>query len=204
MATPNLFSARPVVIFAWVRASTSGFTRSATRAVRPREVASAEIIPISSALSALIWRMSSARARRSSRSVLPTPEKTMRAAGMPAARAMRSSPSLTTSAPEALAGGGGPARRGCRSPSSRNAPRRRARHRPARRSARGRGGAGCRRNRPRQGVPTAWAMRSSGTPSTSSPSRACMARCGRAAMSSPKLGSGSSCAGRGEGAAIAS
>ena len=44
MATPNLFSDRPVVILAWVLASTSGFTRSATRAVRPSEVASAESI----------------------------------------------------------------------------------------------------------------------------------------------------------------
>ena len=34
IGTPNLFSARPVEILAWVPASTSGLTRQATRAVR--------------------------------------------------------------------------------------------------------------------------------------------------------------------------
>ena len=43
--------------------------------------------------------MSSASARRSSRSLLPTPENTIAVGGMPASRARRSSPSLTTSAP---------------------------------------------------------------------------------------------------------
>ena len=100
MATPNLFSLLPVVILAWVLASTSGFTRSATRAVRPMPVAMAEIIAISSALSALIWKMSSAEgvARSRARSCRRR-RRRWRAAGMPAARAMRSSPSLTTSAP---------------------------------------------------------------------------------------------------------
>ena len=59
----------------------------------------ADSMSSSSALSTLIWPMSSASARRRSRSDLPTPENTMCAGGMPAARARRSSPSLTTSAP---------------------------------------------------------------------------------------------------------
>ncbi len=52
--------ARPVVILACVPASTSGLTRSATRAMRPMPAAIAESIASSSALSTLIWAMSSA------------------------------------------------------------------------------------------------------------------------------------------------
>ena len=61
--------------------------------------ASAESTSNSSALSTLICAMSSESASRSSRSVLPTPENTMRSAGTPAARRASSSPSLTTSTP---------------------------------------------------------------------------------------------------------
>ena len=96
---PNLSRARPVLILAWVPASTSGFTRRATRAVRPEAAAMAESMSSSSALSMLICEMPSERARLSSAMVLPTPEKTISAGAMPASRARRSSPSLTTSAP---------------------------------------------------------------------------------------------------------
>ena len=51
--------------------------------VRPMPAAIAEIISISSMLSALICMMPSASARRISRSDLPTPEKTIALAGMP-------------------------------------------------------------------------------------------------------------------------
>ena len=97
---PNLFSLRPVVIFAWVWASTSGLTRKADHRRRPRE--SATSFKPSSSGSRFDIDLQNAgidgelpvRAR-----VLPTPEKTMCSGGMPAARARRNSPSETTSAP---------------------------------------------------------------------------------------------------------
>ena len=96
---PNLLSALPVVILAWVPASTSGLMRSATFIVRPMELAMAEITSSSAALSTLIWPIASPIASRISRAVLPTPENTMSCAATPPARARRSSPSLVTSAP---------------------------------------------------------------------------------------------------------
>ena len=70
----EFIAARPVEILSWVLASTSGLIRSATLAVRPIAAAIADSVCSSSALSMLIWPMSSASARRSSASVLPTPE----------------------------------------------------------------------------------------------------------------------------------
>ncbi len=97
---PNLCSAPPVEILAWVWASMSGLTRTATGAVLPRRTARAFRASNSGRDSTLIWRMPETRAKASSRSVLPTPEKTILSGGTPARRARRSSPSLTTSAPQ--------------------------------------------------------------------------------------------------------
>ena len=96
---PNLFSDLPVAILAWVRASTSGLTRSAIGAVRPSAVATSESAASSGSDSTLNWRMPWRRASSISALVLPTPEKTMRSPGTPAARARRYSPSETTSMP---------------------------------------------------------------------------------------------------------
>ena len=96
---PNLFSRRPVVIFAWVAASTSGLTRSAIVASRPEAAASSASATSSGSLSTLNWKMPVSSPKRSSSRVLPTPENTMRPGGMPAASARFSSPADTTSAP---------------------------------------------------------------------------------------------------------
>jgi hypothetical protein len=96
---PNLFSLLPVAILAWVRASTSGFTRIVTGAVTPREVATSDSARISGSLSRLSCRTPPRSAVRISPRVLPTPEKTIRSPGTPAATARRYSPSDTTSMP---------------------------------------------------------------------------------------------------------
>ncbi len=96
---PNLFSDFPVEILAWVRASTSGLTRTEMGAVRPASCASDDSSASSGSDSMLMQRMSSASASRSSAAVLPTPENTILFAGMPAARARFNSPPDTTSAP---------------------------------------------------------------------------------------------------------
>ena len=96
---PNLFSDLPVEILAWVRASTSGLTRMAMRAIRPRAEATSESASSSGSDSTLKQRMSSSSASAISARVLPTPEKMILFAGTPAARARRSSPSETTSIP---------------------------------------------------------------------------------------------------------
>ncbi len=96
---PNLFSLRPVAIFSWVFASTSGFTRIATGARSPIPAATSDSATSSGSLSTLNCRMPPSSATRISPRVLPTPENTIRAPGIPAATARRYSPSLTTSAP---------------------------------------------------------------------------------------------------------
>ena len=96
---PNLFSDLPVEILWCVRASTSGLTLSAMRAVAPFWRAIAEIARNSGSDSTLKHRMSSSSAWAISAAVLPTPEKVMRDPGTPAARARRNSPSDTTSMP---------------------------------------------------------------------------------------------------------
>ena len=82
-----------------VRASTSGLMRRETRAVTPASPATAEIRSSSASDSALSWRMPERSARAISSRVLPTPENTIRCAGIPAASARRNSPAETTSAP---------------------------------------------------------------------------------------------------------
>ncbi len=92
-------SALPVVILAWPPAPMLGLTRIATTARTPFCRAISASSPISGSDSRLISATPTSRAKASSRAVLPTPEKTMRSAGMPAARARRISPSETVSAP---------------------------------------------------------------------------------------------------------
>ncbi len=190
MGTPNLFSVSPVVIFAWVRASTSGLTRSAQRARRPSPTATSDSAAASSALSMLSWRMSASSAARISARVLPTPEKTMPEAGTPAARAARSSPSLTTSAPRpsrarvwttAMLGLALVAK--C-SVASSPAPRIAAASARARRRS-------VLVEYTQAGVPISAAMRASGTSSSISPARGSMVSAGRWARRSPKEGSSS-------------
>ena len=96
---PNLFSALPVAILAWVRASTSGLTRIATGAATPSRCATSESArELGLGLDVELADAGSS-ASRISPPVLPTPEKTIRSPGTPAARARRNSPSETTSMP---------------------------------------------------------------------------------------------------------
>jgi len=74
---PNLFSALPVVILAWVAASTSGLTRSATGAVTPRALASPEITRSSCSDSTLNCMMPASSAAAISAADLPTPANTI-------------------------------------------------------------------------------------------------------------------------------
>ena len=96
---PNLFSALPVVILAWVRASTSGLTRMAMATVAPFDDAISEMRSSSGSDSTLKQRMPVSMASAISRAVLATPEKTILSGVAPAASARRSSPSETTSSP---------------------------------------------------------------------------------------------------------
>ena len=83
---PNLFSALPVAILAWVFASTSGLTRTeiaggaALRLPRSRTAA-----PAPASDSTLTQRMPSSSASASSAAVLPMPENMIFSGGMPAA-----------------------------------------------------------------------------------------------------------------------
>ena len=97
---PNLSSRRPVEIFSWVCASTSGLTRSAVGRA-PAEFAgdAIELLAAPDSDSTLICRTPASSAARISSALLPTPEKTIRSAGTPAASAVASSPPETTSAP---------------------------------------------------------------------------------------------------------
>ena len=88
-----------MAILAWVRASTSGLTLTATGATRPSPAATSLSASSSGSLSTLNCRTPPSSASRISSRVLPTPEKTIRSPGTPAARARRYSPSLTTSIP---------------------------------------------------------------------------------------------------------
>ena len=96
---PNLFSALPVAILAWVLASTSGLTRTETFAVRPLPAAMADSSSSSGSDSTLTQRMFSSSASASSAAVLPMPENMILSGGTPAASARLSSPPDTTSAP---------------------------------------------------------------------------------------------------------
>jgi hypothetical protein len=69
-----------------------GFTRRATRGDGPERRAQASIFSISRSDSALRARMPASTPAPISASVLPTPEKTTRSAGMPLSSAARSSP----------------------------------------------------------------------------------------------------------------
>ena len=83
MSTPNLFCLRPVEMYGWDFASMSGLTRRATRATLPPRRAIASIFSISRSDSALKARIPAATPAAISSSVLPTPEKTIRSAGIP-------------------------------------------------------------------------------------------------------------------------
>ena len=72
---PNLFSFLPVAILAWVSASTSGLTRIATGAVRPRSVATALSRRSSGTDSTLIWWIPAASAAAISAARLADPGK---------------------------------------------------------------------------------------------------------------------------------
>ena len=98
-AMPNLLRSVPVVILAWVAASTLGLTRTATGATRFLCDASRSIASSSGSDSTLNWKMPAASAAPSSRSVLPTPENTTRPGATPARSARSSSPPETMSAP---------------------------------------------------------------------------------------------------------
>ena len=67
---PNLFSALPVVILAWVRASTSGLTRMATATVAPFDAAISEMRSSSGSDSTLKQRMPVSMAKAISRARL--------------------------------------------------------------------------------------------------------------------------------------
>ena len=99
---PNLFSDRPVVIFSWVPASTSGLIRSDTGARVPIRLAISLRSSSSGSDSTLKQLIPSFSPSAISRAVLPTPENTIRRPGTPAASARLSSPSDTTSMPAPL------------------------------------------------------------------------------------------------------
>ena len=103
LAMPNLSSARPVVMWAWVWAPTSGLIRKLTRARIFNSVASCSMTSSSSMLSTLNMPMEALRASLISQSALPTPAKAISLAGNPASRAARISPPLTQSAPKPAA-----------------------------------------------------------------------------------------------------
>ena len=97
---PNLFSALPVAILAWVFGVDVGIDPDRDMARGGpcrRDRRTAARAPASD--STLTQRMPSSTASASSRAVLPMPENMILSGGMPAARARRSSPSETTSAP---------------------------------------------------------------------------------------------------------
>jgi hypothetical protein len=99
MGMPNLLAPWPVETCSWVSASTSGLTRSATRARLPWRPARRSRVSSSEADSTLKSRMRSPRPAISSSSVLPTPAKTTFLGSKPARIARYSSPPETMSAP---------------------------------------------------------------------------------------------------------
>ena len=96
---PNLFSDLPVAILAWVRASTSGLTRTEMHVVRPFDAAMVESNSSSGSDSTLMHKMPASTAAASSSAVLPMPENMIFSGATPAASARLSSPPETTSAP---------------------------------------------------------------------------------------------------------
>ena len=99
MAMPNLFSAKPVVMFACVCAPTLGFILNAIFAVFPILQAISLITCISASLSTLKHAMSFRSPSSISQSLLPTPAYTILELGNPAFTAASISPPLTQSAP---------------------------------------------------------------------------------------------------------
>ena len=96
---PNLFSALPVAILAWVLASTSGLTR--TEIVRGAALAGGDRRQQLELRLGLDVDAEDALVERERKlgAVLPTPENMILSGGTPAASARLSSPSDTTSAP---------------------------------------------------------------------------------------------------------
>src|SRR5690348_15516937 len=90
MSIPNLCSRRPVEMYGWVTAFTSGLTRMAIDAVRFSETAIFEMVSISYSDSQLKLRIPFSRAKRISAAVLPTPEKPTLAGSPPAASPRKS------------------------------------------------------------------------------------------------------------------
>ena len=86
-------------MYGCVPASTSGFMRRLTRAVRPTAVATRDRRRSSLADSTLKHRMSCSSASRMSASLLPTPENTTLRGSPPAAITRASSPPDTMSKP---------------------------------------------------------------------------------------------------------
>ena len=99
MAMPNLLAFRPVEIYGWVLASTSGLMRSETGAVLPSRCATALILSNSGRLSTLKHLMPAFNANSISTSLLPTPEKMILSALPPAASTRAISPPETVSKP---------------------------------------------------------------------------------------------------------
>ena len=77
IGTPNLLRRIPVEMCGWLLASTSGFTRSATRVRRPWRIDSASMRSSSPRDSALMALRPRATARAISAALLPTPVKTI-------------------------------------------------------------------------------------------------------------------------------
>jgi hypothetical protein len=97
---PNLFALVPVVIFAWVCASTSGLTRIAIEALTPSLPATWLILASSGSLSTWNEKMPASSASLISASVLATPAKTLCLTLAPAAITRRISPALAKSKAE--------------------------------------------------------------------------------------------------------
>jgi hypothetical protein len=99
IAMPNLSCLRPVAILWCVSAVTSGLTRSATGARFPLDLAISASANSSGSDSMLNWPMLESIANAISALVLPTPENTILRGATPTASARRISPSDTVSAP---------------------------------------------------------------------------------------------------------
>ena len=98
IGTPNLLRRIPVEMCGWLLASTSGFTRSATRVRRPWRIDSASMRSSSPRDSALMALRPSATARAISAALLPTPVKTIWCGRKPALSATSISPTELQSA----------------------------------------------------------------------------------------------------------
>ena len=99
IAMPNLFSAKPVVIFAWVWAPTFGLMRKHTVATFPFAAAISLMTSNSGMLSTLKQKMSLSSPSSISQSLFPTPAKTILLAGKPALSTCSISPPDTQSMP---------------------------------------------------------------------------------------------------------